>query len=69
MASDRLTDAIARMDAVLGRLEAFAAAPRAPDVSPAQAPTPKAMNDDSRARAVEALKSLDSLIAEMKARG
>lgn len=58
--------AIAKMDRALGKLESYAAAPRAPDVP---SPLPQAMNDDSRARAVEALKSLDTLIAEIKARG
>lgn len=68
MASERMMQAIARMEKALDALEAYAAAPNAPEVHTPPS-LPQAMNDDSRARAVQALKSLDSLIAEIKTRG
>lgn len=63
-----MMQAIARMAKELDALEDYAAAPRAPEIQ-TPASLPQAMNDDSRARAVQALKSLDSLIAEIKTRG
>lgn len=65
MANDRMTQAISRIEQALDRLEELAAV--AADAKTTQAPM--AANDPSRVRAVAALRSLDSLIAELKARG
>ncbi|CAN5316656.1 hypothetical protein BH10PSE12_BH10PSE12_00840 [soil metagenome] len=60
MANERMMQAISRMERALDRLEAI------PTPSRSAAPSPC---DPDRGRAVAALQSLDSLIADLKSRG
>jgi len=65
MANDRMIQAIGRIEQALDRLEELAAV--VVDAQTNQTPVPA--NDAGRVRAVAALRSLDSLITELKARG
>jgi hypothetical protein len=64
MASERMMQAIGRMERALDRLEDIAQAPSSRPTSAVPG-----VDDAARGRAVEALRSLDSLIAELKVRG